>query len=182
MQSVRSQQVQKPVLQQAMPLTQPDRIQGGSQPPHNAQPPPPTYEKAITEKRNHQPSSSPVIVQNQSPLPNPRTVSPMVGPPPPPYPKHHPNLVNPAGKQKQPPVINSATVVSTNKPVLYRKNSPSETTSSSASRSESPISETISSDNTTVSCSPSRLVIFQFLMYEILVFSQFSYSTLEYFD
>ena len=46
------------------------------------------------------------------------------------------NVIGLGGKQKQPPVISSACVVSTNKPVLNRKYSPSETTSSSASRSE----------------------------------------------
>ena len=80
------------------------------------------------------------------------------------------NVIGLGRKQKQPPVFSSANVVLTNKPVLNRKYSPSETTSSSASRSESPISETISSDNTTVSCSPSRLVFSQFTYIKIHLF------------
>ena len=176
MQSVRSTQVQKPVLQTATTLAvAPDRIamatasgvsQGGSQPP-------PSYDKAVLEKKlelRNTPSSPVIVANHSSPLPVPRTMSPCVAgggqqvPPPPPYPstKVTGNLVNSAGKQQQPAVISTAKVVSASKPALQRKYSPSETASSSASRSESPISDsqqTISSDNTTVSCSPSRLVL-----------------------
>ena len=179
MQSVRSTQVQKPVLQTATTLAvAPDRIamatasgvsQGGSQPP-------PSYDKAVLEKKlelRNTPSSPVIVANHASPLPVPRTMSPCVGgggqvPPPPPYPstKVTGNLVNSAGKQQQPAVISTAKVVSASKPALQRKYSPSETASSSASRSESPISDsqqTISSDNTTVSCSPSRLVLHSLL-------------------
>ena len=148
-------------------------------------PPPPTYDKAVQDKRQLGTpiqSSSPVIVANHaSPLPVPRTMSPCVvqggggqnQPPPPPYPSTKvqqqghagSNLINSAGKQQPPAVISQAKVVSASKPALQRKYSPSETASSSASRSESPISaisdsqQTISSENTTVSCSPSRYAI-----------------------
>jgi serine/threonine-protein kinase LATS1/2 len=101
-------------------------------------------------------------------------------PPPPPYPSSAVHLQQKqqqqqqqdlvSGSKQQQPVISTAKVVSSNnmssasvnKPVLQRKYSPmcnSETTtntsssSASVSRSESPISENISSDNT-VSCSP----------------------------
>ena len=159
----------------------PQGVQGGiSQGPP---PPPPTYDKAVQDKRQLGTpiqSSSPVIVANHaSPLPVPRTMSPCVvqggggqnQPPPPPYPStkvqqqghgQGSNLVNSARKQQPPAVISQAKVVSASKPALQRKYSPSETASSSASRSESPISaisdsqQTISSENTTVSCSPSR--------------------------
>ncbi len=187
-QSVKSTQVQKPVLQTA---TAPDiaisKAAGGAvAAPVGA---PPSYEMSIQQQLNKQtPSPSPVIVNQQqqlaanSPLTVPRTMSPIVIPekepqvqqpqavlngaagplpPPPPYPStkvHQQQLVN-LSKQPQ-PVISTAKVVPSNKPLLQRKYSPmnaSETASSSASRSESPISDsqqTISSENT-VSCSPS---------------------------
>ena len=175
--TVRAHAVQKPVLQQATAIVASDRI--GAQvttptpqgvPMGAGAPPPPNYEKAVKDKQmGNTASPSPVIINHPSPLVVPRTMSPIVGgggqPPPPPYPSTkvgHSNLVNSAGKQQQPAVISTAKVVSASKPALQRKYSPSETASSSASRSESPNSaisdsqQTISSENTTVSNSPSR--------------------------
>ena len=214
MQSVKSTQVQKPVLQTATTLV-PDRIgpagvtngvMGGKSATSSAcstptpvctsagtgvSLPPPSYEASIQQKHLSKqqvtPSSSPVITHGAhqrpsvitpvpgvsgagSPMTVPRTMSPCVVdpsnkdpslPPPPPYPSskvgHLVNSPKPTGPTA---VISTAKVVpSTQKPLLQRKYSPlaSETASSSASRSESPISDsqqTISSDNT-VSCSPS---------------------------
>ncbi len=213
-QSVRSTQVQKPVLQTATGIAE-GVIKGVALPVKAvvtttgpavvAAPPPPSYEISIQQKQQQHsqvlvtrpaqptPSTSPMTVthsHHNSPVTVPRTLSPSgVGvalpdkgqqlPPPPPYPSSavktaaasinngENNLVNGTSVQaKQQPVISTAKVVSAsggsnlNKPVLQRKYSPltPETTSSSASRSESPISDsqqtTISSSDNTVSYSP----------------------------
>ena len=176
MNTVKSKQVQKPVLQtatavtsevanvvipsMAKPLTKMQQVPECPTPPAVAlagAPPPPSYEISIQQKQ-----------QLNSPITVPRTISPAISTPqagapssgagrlpsPPPYPSSQVQMKQELVKSQ--PVINTAKVV---KPVLQRKYSPltSETASSSASRSESPISDsqqtTISSENT-VSCSP----------------------------
>lgn len=152
-QSVKSTQVQKPVLQTA---TTPE-VKSGSVTPVGA---PPSYEMYQLSKVVQAPS--PVIVSN-SPVPK-EVIKSSEGsnpplpqgalPPPPPYPSTKVGQLVNSKQSTQGAVISTAKVVSSSKPVLQRKYSPltSETASSSASRSESP--ETISSENT-VSCSPS---------------------------
>ena len=173
MNTVKSKQVQKPVLQtatavtsevanvvipsMAKPLTKMQQVPECPTPPALAgAPPPPSYEISIQQKQ-----------QLNSPITVPRTISPAITtqqtgapsgagrlPSPPPYPSSQVQMKQELVKSQ--PVINTAKVV---KPVLQRKYLPltSETASSSASRSESPISDsqqtTISSENT-VSCSP----------------------------
>ena len=156
-QKTQSKQVMKPKLQIAgtpmAPATATAVTPGTPVSAQSAAPlPPPSYEKSIQEN-----CPSPVIT-NQVP----RTLSPSVPPsvpPPPPYPSTavgSKDLVNPAQSVAS-PMISTAKVVPSNKPMLQRKYSPMVSEASSNSRSESPISDsqqTISSDNT-VSCSPS---------------------------
>ena len=176
MNTVKSKQVQKPVLQtatavtsevanvvmpsMAKPLTKMQQVPECATPPlpgAGVSLPPPSYEISIQQKQLNSPITVPRTISPAITQPPPTSVVAAVGqrlPSPPPYPSSQVQMKQELVKSQ--PVINTAKVV---KPVLQRKYSPltSETASSSASRSESPISDsqqtTVSSENT-VSCSP----------------------------
>ena len=201
MQSVKSTQVQKPILQTATAVA-PESSSGGSSPPvmllakpslpngvisgiattpvpistngnGNSSdttstpppPPPPSYEFSMQQKRSAHPtpSTSPSLPPPpgvKRPPPTPPTTSDKVLPPPPPYPSTAVSGLTSADEMlvnatsitaKATPVISTAKVVSSNanlvrtienKLPLQRKYSPlTSETGSSASRSESPVSD-----------------------------------------
>uniref|UniRef100_A0A0K2SVW2 non-specific serine/threonine protein kinase n=1 Tax=Lepeophtheirus salmonis TaxID=72036 RepID=A0A0K2SVW2_LEPSM len=167
MQSVKSTQVQKPVLQTAVAPSPTPPSDGSSSPPvapPTGAPPPPSYEFSMQQKQQR---TSPSLNPPPPPLPpNSSKRLPIMEehhlPPPPPYPStalgfsletnnHSEGLVNATAiNAKASPVISTAKVVSNanlvrtieNKPPLQRKYSPlTSETGSSASRSESPVSD-----------------------------------------
>ena len=137
MQSVKSTQVQKPILQTATTPVQDVLAAAGAT---GGDCPPPSYEFSIQQKQQQQ-QRSPATVPRAMPTPEPKKAPPAL-PPPPPYPSTAVSgcvdgLVNGSSKQAH---VGTAKVVKQ----LPRRYSPlpSETGSSTAaSRSESPVSD-----------------------------------------